>query len=56
MKASVYIMRHERFEAAEAYKNRLSAEQIEALKETEGDFRMEIDGDKVQLLLIEDEG
>lgn len=55
--AEVYIARHERHEAAEAYANRLSPAQIEYLKNNDGDFRMRISTDgHVQLLLIEDEG
>lgn len=56
MKAQVYIARHERHEAAEAYAARLTPEQIEHLKETEGDFWLNIEDGKTQLLLIEDEG
>lgn len=55
--AEVYIARHERHEAAEAYAQRLSPTQIAYLKDNEGDFRMQISQDgSVQLLLIEDEG
>lgn len=55
--ANIYIARHERAEAAEAYKDRLSRQQIEALLETEADFWLKIDASgQSQLLSIEDEG
>ena len=55
--AEVYIARHERLEAIEAYKERLSDRQIEYLRENDGDFRLQIDNNgSCQLLLIEDEG
>lgn len=57
IRADIYIARHERFEAAEAYADRLTPAQIECLKETEADFWLKIDHDgKAQLLSIEDEG
>jgi hypothetical protein len=55
--ARVYIARHWRNEAAEAYAKHLSPESIEYLKETESDFWLEIASDgKGTLLEIEDEG
>jgi hypothetical protein len=54
--AKVYIARHERYEAAEAYAHRLSPTQIEYLKDNEGDFWLSIADGKAELLLIEDEG
>lgn len=55
--AEVYIARHERYEAAEAYAKRLSPTQIAYLKDNDGDFRLKIGTDgSAQLLLIEDEG
>lgn len=55
--AEVYIARHERDEAAEAYADRLSPIQLAYLKDNDGDFRLKINQDgSTQLLLIEDEG
>ena len=54
--ASIYIARHERYEASQVYKDRLSPEQIEYLLDNEQDFRLEITEGKAQLLAIEDEG
>jgi hypothetical protein len=55
--AEIYIARHERFEAAEAYADRLSPIQIAYLEDNDGDFRLQIDSEgRCQLLLIEDEG
>ena len=54
---TVYISRQERFEAAEAYKDRLNARQIEYLKENDRDFQLVIDEKhRAYLLEIEDEG
>jgi hypothetical protein len=54
--AKVYIARHERYEAAEAYEDKLSPFQIRFLKENERDFWLEISDIGTHLLLIEDEG
>lgn len=54
--AKVYIARHERYEAAEAYAEKLSPFQIKFLKDNEADFWLEIGDKGSNLLLIEDEG
>lgn len=56
MVAEIYIGRHERFEAAEAYVDKLTPEQVAYLKDNEGDFWLKISAEGSRLLLIEDEG
>lgn len=55
--ADIYIARQERGDAIEAYANRMTPEQIQYLRETDGDFWFKIKSDgTTQLLLVEDEG
>ncbi len=56
MNCKIYIARHERHEALEAYSDRLSEMQKAYLQDNEGDFWLIISEGKSQLLLIEDEG
>lgn len=56
MKAQVYIARHERREAAEAWKDRLTPEQYQHLLDNEKDFWLNINYGKTELLMVEDEG
>jgi len=58
MTTEVYIARHERYEAAEAYASHLTEVQMEFLKDNEADFRLVINFNlgTSKLLMIEDEG
>lgn len=56
MNAQIYITRHERHEAIEAYADRLSDTQKAYLRDNEGDFWLRLSDGTSQLLLIEDEG
>ena len=58
MNASIYVARHERLEAIEAYGQYLTETQKEAIRENEEDLNIVIDYDKgtSTVLFIEDEG
>ena len=58
LNVEVYIARHERYEAVEAYVSHLSEVQAQFLKDNEADFRLIINTvlGNSQLLMIEDEG
>jgi len=55
--ARIFIARHERYEAAEAYAERLTPEQREFLLDNECDFWFHVNAEGPnQLLAIADEG
>ncbi len=59
MMAAVYIEPHERFEAIEAYRDRLSLEQVEAIKDAPDEALIELRfgiGDSITQLRIIEEG
>ena len=57
MKTAIYIARHERNEAAEAYADHLTNKQKEHLRDNDADFWLYVfTGAPAELLMIDDEG
>lgn len=58
MIASVFIVPHERFEAIEAYRDRLTPEQIEEIKDAPDEaivqLNFNINSQETQILIIEE--
>lgn len=56
MNTRIYVARHERYEAAETYKDRLNDVQRQFLLDNDSEFNIVIDKDKTYLLEVIDEG